>query len=189
LADAAICFGWEDIVTTAQRVLISGMCFVVALCATTPALAQARPDVMDPVGLSALTAEIRQLRLAIEEATRRQVETQALAVSLSAQQSRLVQIAGRADVAREQLNAVTVRQRDAERRLTFMVEGLGNPLISAEIRRELEGARQGAQHDLESIAAEQKLVASRDAELMQAMQSEEARWMDLISRLEQLLRR
>lgn len=47
--------------------------------------------------LAALTAEVRQLRLTVEELIRNQAETQALSVRLSAHQSRIEQVTGQLD--------------------------------------------------------------------------------------------
>jgi hypothetical protein len=55
--------------------------------------------------LSALVAEVRQLRVAVEESNRRQAEIQTLSVYLSAQQSRLIQIGARLDAVRNELTA------------------------------------------------------------------------------------
>src|SRR5688500_14852551 len=57
--------------------------------------------------LAALTAEVRQLRLSVEELARSQTKTQALAVYLSAQQSRLQQADQQLAVARRELDAAT----------------------------------------------------------------------------------
>ena len=55
-----------------------------------------------PAGsLSELTAEVRQLKVAIQEAGRSQNQMQALNISLTAQQSRLAQVSARLDTAEE----------------------------------------------------------------------------------------
>ena len=74
-------------------------------------LAQEKNDA--PNGsLAALTAEIRQLRVAVEESTRSQTQTQALGVYLSVQQSRILQAATRLESARKELDAVSLRSRE-----------------------------------------------------------------------------
>jgi len=55
--------------------------------------------------LAALTAEVRQLRLAVEESARRQTQTQAISIYLAAQQSRMVQLSTRLDAVRKELGA------------------------------------------------------------------------------------
>ena len=117
------------------------------------ALAQDRNERFDGIGsLAALTAEVRQLRLVIEELAKGQTalakdqtQTQALAVYLSVQQSRILQVTARLDATRDEL---------AE-----------------------------AETDLQKREA-----ASREAELFQMLQVEEARWVDLIARLERVIK-
>jgi hypothetical protein len=61
------------------------------------ARSQEKPD-----ALVALVAEIRQLRLTVEESNRQQAQIQSLAVYLSAQQSRLIQVGARLESVRNQ---------------------------------------------------------------------------------------
>ena len=63
--------------------------------------------------LAALTAEVRQLRVAVEDGTRRQAEVQALAVSLSAQQSRMVQLNARIDAVRTEIAGAEQRAKQS----------------------------------------------------------------------------
>ena len=58
---------------------------------------QEKNEALGGGSLTALTAEVRQLRLAVEESMRSQAQTQALGVYLSAQQSRILQVASRLD--------------------------------------------------------------------------------------------
>ena len=73
-------------------------------------MAQGRNDGNDGgASLAAVTSELRQLRMAVEELTRSQTQTQALGVYLSAQQSRVLQVATRLDSARKDLEGVSIR--------------------------------------------------------------------------------
>jgi parvulin-like peptidyl-prolyl isomerase len=164
------------------------LCGVVALMvgSAVALMAQAKSDGADVGSLAALTAEIRQLRLALEESTRSQAQTQALGVYLSAQQSRLVQVAARLDVARRELDAATVRYKAITAELSSVADSLvreANP----ETRAALEQKSRALKLELESIALQDQLARSQEAELSQMMQAENARWTDLISRLERLI--
>lgn len=68
--------------------------------------------------LADVAAELRQLRLAVEESTRRQTETHALGVFVSGQQSRLVQATTRVDGARRELDVVANRSNQLSTALT-----------------------------------------------------------------------
>jgi hypothetical protein len=67
------------------------------------------PRAVSAGSLDGLTAEIRVLRVAIEDASRRRAQTEALGVYLSAQQSRLVQTASRLDAAAANARAASAR--------------------------------------------------------------------------------
>src|SRR5688500_4184791 len=85
----------------------------------------ARAPILDDDGsLAALTAEVRQLRVAVEDLARVQAETQALGVYLSAQQSRVQQVSAQLDAARKELETATVRSQAFEAELTNLSGGL-----------------------------------------------------------------
>lgn len=161
---------------------------VLAVSGAVTLLAQARADLADPNSLAALTAEIRQLRLAVEESTRTQTQTQALGVYLSAQQARVLQVAARLDAARKDLDAVTVRSRQMSAELAGTEDALPRA-TNPEVRIQLDLQGRALKQELETVAVQEHLARSREAELQQQLQAEDARWADLISRLEQLIKR
>lgn len=82
-----------------------------------PSEAPARSD----GSLAALTSEVRQLRLAVEELARSQSETQALTVYLSAQQSRMQQADQQLAAVRDQIASTTAVRQDLETRLARLL--------------------------------------------------------------------
>ena len=150
-------------------------------------LAQEKNDA--PNGsLAALTAEIRQLRVAVEESTRSQTQTQALGVYLSVQQSRILQAATRLESARKELDAVSLRSRE----IASQLENFQGEIIRVtepQRRAQLEDANQQLKSEQRRVAEQEQQARAREAELSQALQVEESRWTDLITRLEQLIRR
>ena len=72
---------------------------------------QEKNEALGGGSLTALTEEVRQLRLAVEESIRSQTQTQALGVYLSAQQSRIVQVASRLDAVRRDVEAASDRSQ------------------------------------------------------------------------------
>ena len=138
--------------------------------------------------LAALTAEIRQLRVAVEESTRSQTQTQALGVYLSVQQSRILQAATRLESARKELDAVSLRSREIASQLeNFQGEILR--VNEPQRRAQLEDANQQLKFEQRHVVEQEQQARAREAELSQALQVEESRWTDLITRLEQLIRR
>ena len=153
------------------------------------AMAQVRNEAADGTGsLAALTAEVRQLRLAVEESTRSQAQTQALSVYLSAQQSRILQVATRLDAARKELDEATMRLSEITRGLEEMRTNLLSVVDPAR-RQELERANQEMKAMQPRFVREEQQARARESELALALQTEEARWTDLISRLEQLIKK
>lgn len=178
----------EKVMMTVARTLAWCGAAVAALSCAAVLTAQGKPDAVDPGSMSGLTAEIRLLRLAVEESSRAQTQTQALGVYLSAQQARLVQVAARLDAARKDLDAASARvarlsmaqAENEEARLRT---------VKPEDRIQVEAEQRAIKQELDDVRAQEQLARNREAELSQMMQTEDARWADLISRLEQLIKR
>lgn len=153
-------------------------------CAVVALVGQA-PEAVGPGSLATVAAEIRQLRVALEASTRSQTQTQALGVYLSAQQSRLLQAAGRRDAAQRELDRVTTQSREMSADLTAAEERLRN--ARSEVRGNLQEHLKLLQQEFSRIARQLQQAQSREAEASQVLQTEEARWTDLINRLEQLV--
>jgi len=152
-------------------------------------LAQGKSEVADtPGSLAPLISEIRQLRMAVEELTRSQTQTQALGVYLSAQQSRILQVTARLDSARKELDAATIRSREIASQLASLDDQLPR-ITDAERRTQLEDAIRQLKLEQETAALQEQQTRNREDELSQMLQLEESRWSTLISRLEQLTKR
>ena len=150
-------------------------------------LAQEKSDASNG-SLAALTAEIRQLRVAVEESTRSQTQTQALGVYLSVQQSRILQAATRLESARKELDAVSLRSREIASQLENF-QGEIVRVTEPQRRAQLEDANQQLKFEQRRVVEQEQQARAREAELSQALQVEESRWTDLITRLEQMIRR
>ena len=170
-----------------SRRLSWSVALVLAAGSAAVVLAQEKNDA--PNGsLAALTAEIRQLRVAVEESTRSQTQTQALGVYLSVQQSRILQGATRLESARKELDAVSLRSRE----ITSQLENFQGEILRVtepQRRAQLEDANQQLKFEQRRVVEQEQQARAREAELSQALQVEESRWTDLITRLEQLIRR
>jgi hypothetical protein len=134
-----------------------------------------------PGSIAALTAEVKQLRLAVEASSRVQAQTQALSVYLSAQQSRMVHLGQQLDAVRRDLPGATAANLAAASATKLMggdaaEVGEGNELVQM--------FKTQANHS----AQQEQLLRQREASLLQAIQQEEARWADLIARLDALTR-
>ena len=141
-----------------------------------------------PGSLRELTAEIQQLRLAIEQSTRTQTQAQALGIFLSAQQSRILQVTTRLDAARTELDAIA-RQSTAHANQVAILEEQIPKTTDPNERAAVEDRSKGLKIEMKAVAAQEQQARTREAEMLQAWQQEEARWNDLIARLQQLVER
>ena len=147
---------------------------------------RAAPDLPDG-SLAALTAEVRQLRVAVEELARSQSETQALGVYLSAQQGRLQQADQQLAAARRELDSATAAGERIEAQLADLSAEQPRA-VSPEKRAEIADAIKALQFEQVRIARDLQQARSRESDLSQVVRSEETRWNELISRLEALAR-
>ena len=162
---------------TAAMVIV---CCATALGAQTTA---ERPD----GSMASLTAELRQLREAVEALTKVQAQTQALGVYLSAQQSRLTQTAARLDAVQKDLDEMARRSEQLDTQLAQLNEEL--PSASPSERRAIADAVRAMTADQKGVTAQLQQARAKETELVQALQIEEGRWTDLIASLERLMAR
>lgn len=135
-----------------------------------------------------LTGEIRTLRAAIERTSESQLQGQILGLYLSLQQNRVTQATSRLDAVRRELEEVGNSSRELAQNAAAMETALTQETDPAK-RRQLEEQLRDQKQQLERLAAHEQQVRGREAEADQASQTEEARWTELISRLEQLLKK
>lgn len=172
--------------TARTRRLSWGTAAMVIACCAAPLAAQTTGDRPDG-SLASLTAELRQLRQAVEALTKVQAQTQALGVYLSAQQSRLTQTAARVDAVQKDLETMARQSEDLDAKLAQLNEEL--PSASPSIRRAIADGVRAMTTDQKGLTAQLQQARAKETELLQALQVEEGRWTDLISRLEQLMAR
>jgi chromosome segregation ATPase len=135
--------------------------------------------------LAALTAEVRQLRVAVEGFARSQAETQALATALSAQQDRVRQLSQQLAAAREQVDSSDTASRSFGERL----QGLADQLSRAtdrDHRTELEARIRDFEAERNRMELQLQQARGRESDLSRALAVEEDRWNDLLSRLERV---
>jgi len=153
----------------------------------TVVLGQSRGEPADG-SMAALTAEVRELRLAVQQFAQTQSQTQALGVYLSVQQSRILQVSSQLETARRELDGVSRQSSDVTSKLADLEEEL--PRISDPMQRNAvqEAIREMRREQALATAQEQQL-RNRELELSQTMQTEESRWSSLLTRLESLTQR
>lgn len=138
--------------------------------------------------LAELTAEVRQLKVAIQEAGRSQNQMQALNISLTAQQSRLAQVSARLDTAEEDLQQAIGRTREAVAVITT-AQNEPRPNITAEERAQLAEMVKMFRREADEAQTRENTARVKRDDLMNAFRAEEARWLQLVAKLEEIIKR
>jgi hypothetical protein len=134
-----------------------------------------------------LTAEIRFLRAAVERASHEQLQQQVLGLYLTVQQSRVTQSAARLETVRRELESATSRAHElADQAASFETQLMVE--TDPDKRRGLEAAQAATKQETQRIKAHEQQVRNRESEAVQAAQTEDTRWAELTSQLEQLLK-
>lgn len=167
-----------------NRVWLGAVALSVGI-ATMGALAQVDDAGAAPLG--ALTSELRQLRIAVQQLARDQTQTQALGVYLSVQQGRILQVANRLDQAQRDLEAATVAAQDIASRLDGLVDSPAR-VTDPDERAAIEQGLAMLKREQATVALREQQARQREMTLRQALQTEESRWSDLVVRLEGLIR-
>jgi hypothetical protein len=153
----------------------------------TVVVAQGRGEPADGT-MAGLTAEVRELRLAVQQLAHTQSQTQALGVYLSVQQSRVLQVSSQLDAARTDLEGATLRTSELAAKLADLEEELPRASDATQ-RNALQDGIRGLRREHTSMSAQEQQARNRELELSQSLQTEESRWSALISRLEALTQR
>jgi uncharacterized protein YaaN involved in tellurite resistance len=138
--------------------------------------------------LAELTAEVRQLRVVIQDAGRSQAQMQAVGISLTAQLNRLNQVSARLDKTEEELRAASARTREAAEIMTAIQSSLARA-ISAEERAHGQRGVQTAKDEVDRFLEEENRIRQRQTELMAAFRADEARWLELVAKLDEIIKR
>ena len=141
--------------------------------------------------LAELTAEVRQLRMVIQDAGRNQTQMQALNISLTAQHSRLTQVSERLDAIQEDLRKAAERLQMANAMLTGSQDELASLASAASARERADAAEQIklARQGVDEAIQHENATKARQQELMSQFRQEEARWLELVARLDAIVKR
>lgn len=138
--------------------------------------------------MAALTNEVRQLRLVVQDAGRSQTQMQALSISLTAQQSRLAQVSDRLDKANAELTAAAGRAEGARRLIAEAQAEIArapNPQERARATEMVELFTKQAQE----LTDHENQIRARQGELANQFRVEEDRWVQLVAKLEEIIKR
>lgn len=137
--------------------------------------------------LSALLVEVRALRVAMERAASTTPQIQLLAARLTVQNERLARVSRDADAAHQELERLESESAALSTRAAQLEEMLGRETDPARVR-ELKSELIGVKAQLEDHAAQETHLRARDVELANLAAVEQAQWVELNRRLDEIER-
>ena len=144
-------------------------------------ISTASAEVLETDGsIAALTAEVRQLRVAVEQLARSQAEAQALAAVLSAQQQRVEQITQQLDAARNEIERAARRGEEFDGQVARLSQQLSVTTDPRE-RVALETALSSVEAERDADARRLQYARGRESNLSRTLALEEDRWNDLLA--------
>ena len=152
-----------------------------SLAPSSPISTESAPVLETDGSLAALTAEVRQLRVAVEQLARSQTEAQALGAALSAQQRRVEQMSAQLDVVRKEIEEAAGRSSGFQDRAARFSQELSATGDQAQ-RAEMEGMLRSIEAEREAAEPELQNARGRESNLSRALALEEDRWNDLLAR-------
>jgi seryl-tRNA synthetase len=159
--------------------VVVGAVVSVAIAAQTPAAPT------DPI--PALLAEVRALRLAMEQAATVGPRIQVTLARLGIQEQRTSQLSAQLDGIRQQTAAAALESQ----KLTAAIENIDRSLPTApddSARRGLEYERAQLKQRLTTHAVFEEQLRARENDALQVLSTEQARWIELNARLDELER-
>lgn len=137
--------------------------------------------------LRELTAEVRELRLALQAVGREQTQMQAVSIALTAQHSRLTQVSARLDASDKDLAAAAAQTQAA---FKLVADAQNEARTASAVGREhWEGVAKVRKAEADAVQEAENRVRTRQLDLMNAFRTEEARWLELVAKLDEIVKR
>ena len=139
--------------------------------------------------LAELTAEVRQLRMVVQEAGRNQSQMQALGIALTAQQSRLQQVGARMEATQQELEKAQATSQQLAAVFSSAQDARTSQNLSAEDRAGRAEALKMFREQLDRAQAAENAIRTRLSDLATSFRNEEARWLELVAKLDEVVKR
>ena len=141
-----------------------------------------------------LVSEVRALRAVIERYAEGQIQTQTVTGLLDVQQRRVADLNARLDAVRREVAGASEHVQKVTNDLAVFERMSDNALVKQgttleDSRREVENMRSHARNQFEMNTTNLQGLRTRESELLNQLSVEEARWTELVGRLDQWLRR
>jgi hypothetical protein len=169
----------------AALITASASLLLVLIVKTGGAAAQAPPA--PNATIAALLTEVHELRLAIERSATTAPRVQLTLARLNIQEQRTVVLSGQLDQVRQGLMQASLETKSVSSELEDVQKVLQTPRDDAERKAwQAEAAR--LTHKLAQQAAVEERLRARESEAAQLLGTEQARWIELNARLDELER-
>jgi chromosome segregation ATPase len=157
----------------------------VAAAFTVGASTQPAATTVDP--LAALLAEVHALRVAMEQQASIGPRVQLTLARLTIEEQRVSHLVAELSGVRQQVSGTELGMKRVSDELADVEQRLVTEADPVK-RRELEAGKRGAQFQIRQFAAQLEQVRAHENDAAQALASEQARWVELNSRLDELER-
>ena len=167
-----------------STIVVAGAALSLAAGYSVAAASQAAPS---PDPIVALLGEVHALRLAMEQSATVTPRVQLTLARLNIEEQRIAQLSAQLDQVRRELTAVTLESQKVADDVPEVERGL-LAATDEKVRKSYQFEQQSLKKKLAAQARLEQQLRAREAEAAQAVNTEQARWMDLNGRLDELER-
>jgi chromosome segregation ATPase len=143
--------------------------------------------VQAPEPMTALLAEVHALRLALERSATIAPRVQLTLARLNIEEQRIGQLAAQLDQVRRELSAASLESQKLSDQLPEMEKGIQSA-PDDKTRKSYEYEQADVRRKLTAQSRLEEQFRTRENEIAQALSTEQARWVDLNARLDELER-
>ena len=171
--------------TTRGRSVFAMAFFAAVVAFATTYSLKAAPQAQDP--MTALLGEVHALRIAMEQSATVAPRVQLTLARLNIEEQRIAQLAAQLDQVRRELTAVGLESQKLSDQLPDVEQVLRTTTDDAE-RKSHEYERIAIKRKLSAQARLEQQLRTRETESVQSLGTEQSRWVDLNTRLDELER-
>jgi hypothetical protein len=137
--------------------------------------------------MNALLSEVHALRIAMEQTASIAPRVQLTLARLNIEEQRISQLAAQLDQVRRELSGAALASKKTSDNLVDVEKSL-QTASDDKMRKDLEDAQVHYKRELGQHSFQEQQLRTRENEAMQLLSTEQARWIDLNARLDELER-
>jgi predicted nucleic acid-binding Zn-ribbon protein len=164
---------------------VASVCTAIALAAALTRGAGAQTASADP--MTALLSEVHALRLAMEQSASIAPRVQLTLARLNIEEQRITQLAAQLDQVRRELSGTELLVKRTADQIVDLEKGV-QMAPDEKTRKDLEYEQTQAKREQSRHAIQLQQIRTRENEATQLLSAEQARWIELNARLDELER-